>query len=271
MLNIITDSSAEISEEEARALGIKIIPLTVIFGGNAYLEGVELAKDEFYTRLVGGEYPHTSLPSVEQFTEAFIGTDGQPTLVILIASALSGTVNAAELAKREGGFTNVHIYDSKCTTAMLRIMVETACKNREKPLQEVVAILDELRPRIRIFACLDTLDYLYKGGRIKKSIAIVGGLLGIKPLITFTPEGAVVMHGKAHGQKKALKALAEIYAKHSLDSDYPVYFLQTDTDAPALEVMRATGNEGAEKFRICCAVGTHIGPNAAGMVFVVKK
>lgn len=271
MLNIITDSSAEISEEEASALGIKIIPLTVIFGGNAYLEGAELTKDEFYTRLLGGEYPHTSLPSAEQFTEEFTKAEGRETLVILISSALSGTVNAAELAKREGGFTNVHVYDSKCTTAMLRIMVETACKNREKTAEEVIAILDELRPRIRIFACLDTLDYLYKGGRIKKSIAIVGGLLGIKPLITFTPEGAVVMHGKAHGQKKALKALAEIYGKHEIDGDYPVYFLQTDADAPALQLMRATGNDGARKFRICCAVGTHIGPNAAGMVFVVKK
>lgn len=270
MLKIITDSSAEFSKEEAESLGIRIVPLTVVFGGNAYLEGVEMQKDEFYTRLLSGEFPHTSQPSTEQFTQAFAETEGEETLVILISSALSGTVNTAELAKRDGGFTKVHIYDSLCTTAMLRILVETAYRNREKTAEEVIAILNDLRPRIRLHAYLDTLEFLYKGGRVKKSIAIVGGLLGIKPMIEIGLNGTVVMAGKAHGQKKAIKTLYEGFLKETLDPDYPVYFLQTDTDVPVREVMRSAERESDRIFRICCAVGTHIGPNAAGVVYVVK-
>lgn len=270
MLQIITDSSAEFTEEEAKALGIQIVPLTVIFGEQEYKEGVDMVKDEFYERLPK-EFPHTSMPSVQEFTDAFEKTGGQETLVLLISSALSGTVNTARLAARDGGFDNVHVYDSLCVTAMLRILVETACKHRDKSAQEVIAILDELRPRIRLDACLDTLEYLYKGGRIKKGVAIIGGLLGIKPMIEITKEGTVGMTGKAHGQKRALKTLAETYKQAKLDPDYPVYFLQTDTDAPSREVMEQTNHQDARIFRICCAVGTHIGPNAAGFVYVVKE
>lgn len=268
MLRIITDSSAEISEEEAKNYGIEVVPLTVVFGGTAYLEGVELTKDCFYERLLKGEFPRTSQPSQVQFTEAFERTEGEETLVILISSALSGTVNCARLAKEDGKFENVHVYDSLCTTAMLRILVETAVRNREKSAEEVIAILDGLRPRIRLFACLDTLEFLYKGGRIKKSVAILGGLFGIKPLVEIPANGTVVMKGRAHGQKKALKALAEEFEKARIDEAYPVYFLQTDSDRPPRGVMRAVGREDARIFRICCAVGAHIGPDAAGYVYV---
>lgn len=272
MLKIITDSSAEFTQEEAEALGIRVVPLTVVFGGRAYQEGIDLPKEEFYRLLVkGDEFPHSSLPSADQFAEAFRESDGEETIAILISSALSGTAGSAELAKRDGNFTNVRVYDSLCTTAMLRLLVEEACRHRDKSAEEVAEILDKLRPRIRLYAALDTLDYLYKGGRIKKSIAIVGGLLGIKPLVSIGTEGTVGMVGRAHGQKKALNALAEYYKKDKIDSAYPVYFLQTDAEEPALSLMRATGNADARKFRICCSVGTHIGPNAAGMVYVVKE
>lgn len=271
MLQIITDSSSEISQEEALELGIKIVPLGISFGDRAYSEGVDISKEEFYSRLATGEFPHSSMPSVEDFTRAYEETAGEETLVVLIASALSGTVNTARLAARDGGFENVHVYDSCATTCMLRIIVETAVKNREKTAEEVEKILDELRPRLRIHACLDTLEFLWKGGRIKKSVAVVGGLLGIKPLITFSLDGGVIMDGRAHGQKKALKALSDIFKKEDVDPDYPVYFLQTNTDVPPREVMRATGREDSRLFCICCAVGTHIGPNAAGLVYVVKE
>ena len=270
MLQIITDSSAEISEAEAAALGVKIVPLVVIFGEQAY-EETALTKEEFYTRLISGEFPHTSQPSEEAFTRAFAETNGEETLVILISSALSGTVNTARLAVRDGGFSKVHVYDSLCTTAMLRILVETAAKNREKPVEEVISILDELRPRIHLRAYVDTLEYLYKGGRLKKSVAIVGDLLGVKPIVTVSLDGAVIMAGRAHGRKRALKELAELFGREELDPAYPVYFLCSDREDPARALMQAVNRENAAIFQICCAVGTHIGPNAAGYVCVARS
>ena len=268
MLKIITDSTSEITQEEAAALGIEVIPITIVFGENAYLEGVELSKDEFYARLLSGKFPHTAQPSPAQFTEAYERTNGEETLVLLISSALSGSTDCARIAARD--FPNVHVYETLCTTAMLRYLVEAAVANREKTMGQVIAILDELRPRLRLYACVDTLEYLYKGGRVKRSVAFVGNLLGIKPIVTVTDDGRVELIGKAHGQKRALKALAEHYNHDQVDHDYPVYFLQTNTDIPARQVMGATGNEDARVFRICCAVGTHIGPDAAGIVYVVK-
>ena len=268
MLHIITDSSAEIAPWEAEALGVKIVPLTIIFGDRAYLDGVELQKEEFYSRLLGGEFPHTAQPSPAQFEEAFRATNGEETLVLLIASALSGTVQTAQLAAKD--FPNVHIYETNCTTCMLRYLVEEAAANRMKPLSEVISLLDDLRTRIRLHACLDTLEYLYRGGRINKTAAILGDLIKIKPIVGVSADGHVVMTGRAHGQKKAIKEISERFAADMVCPDYPVYFLETQPDDPARALMEACGQEHARIFRICCAVGSHIGPNAAGIVYVVK-
>lgn len=271
MYQIITDSSAEFTAEEAAALGIKIVPLAVIFGETEYAEGENLTKEEFYSRLSAGEFPHTSQPSEGTFARIFAETGGEDALVILISSALSGTVNTARLAARDGGFSNVRIYDSLCTTAMLRILVETAVKNRDKTVEETIAILDALRPRIRLCAFVDTLEYLYKGGRLKKSVAIVGNLLGVKPLVTVPPEGTVVMAGRAHGRKRAVRELAVRFGAEETDPAYPVYFLCTDREDPARALMREVCREDARVLPICCVVGTHIGPNAAGYVCVAKQ
>ncbi len=271
MLRIVTDSSSEITGEEAKALDVQVVPLTVVFGNTAYLDGVELSKKEFYEKLQTGEFPHTSQPSVEQFSEVFAKTAGEETLVLLISSRLSGAVNAARLAKEGGNFSRVHIYDSLCTTVMLRLLVETAVKHRSKSAEEVIAILDALRPRIRLYACLGTLEYLRKGGRLKKSAAALGELLGIKPIVTVGAEGTVDLIGKAHGQKKALYAVAQKFLREEADPAYPVCFLQTDSDLPPREIMKAVGRENCRIFPINCAVGAHIGPNAAGIVYVAKE
>ncbi len=269
MLHIITDSSSEISSEEAKILGVEIVPLGISFGDEAYLEGVSISKEAFYERLPH-EFPQTSQPSPDAFDEAFKRTNGEETIAILISSALSGTVSTANMAKREGNYDNVVVYDSLCTTAMLHIMVEEACKNREKSAAEVVKILDGLRPRIRLYAALDTLENLYRGGRIKKSVAVVGGLLGIKPIIAVDREGAVAMIDKAKGQKKAIAEVGELFRKEEADVNYPVYFLQTNNEDPATKLMNETGRPEARRFRICCAIGAHIGVNAVGVVYVVK-
>ncbi len=268
MLHIITDSSAEIAPREAEELGVTVIPLTIIFGDTPYLDGVEIAKDEFYRRLIGGEFPHTAQPSPAQFEEAFRACNGEEALVLLISSALSGTAQTARLVAND--FPNVHIYETNCTTCMLRYLVEEAAKNRMRPVSEVVALLDELRPRIRLHAYVDTLEYLSRGGRIGKVTALIGNLIKIKSIVGVSADGRVVMTGRARGQKRAIKEISERFASDMVCPDHPVYFLQSDTDAPARELMEACGRRGDRIFRICCAVGAHIGPNAAGIVYVVK-
>ncbi len=270
MLKIVTDSSSEISEEEAKRLGIEIVPLTVTLKEGARLEGRQIQKEEFYERLKGGEFPKTSQPSAAQFFDAFLRTDGQETLCILLSSALSGTVNAAELAKRDGNFSNVTVYDSRCVSAMLRFLVRKAVEMRDRRVGEVVKELDALRPRLRLFAFLDTLEYLRRGGRIKRGTAFFGEFLKIKPIITIDLEGQVKAVGKARGQGRAMEAVKELFEKEEPDERYPLCFLQTDSGEPAKKLMQTLQREG-ELLSICCAVGTHIGPNAAGVCYVAKN
>lgn len=271
VLKIVTDSSSELTEREARLLGAELVPLTVVMGGRAYREGVDLSKREFYEALAAGEAPKTSQPAAEDFYRVFERTKGEETIVLPISSALSGTANAARLAKEEGGFENVLIYETACTTAMLRLLVEEAAKHREKSAKEVAAILDGLRPRIRLHAFVNTLEYLRRGGRIKRSVAFVGEMLGVKPTITIAADGTVALTGKPRGRRRALAELAERFRADGADERYPVRFLQTDPEDPARELMSELGRSGSELLRINCAVGAHIGPGAAGIVYVAKE
>lgn len=268
-MKIITDSSAEFTVWEAAELGIQIVPLSVVFGDTVYAEGVDISKDEFYTRLQE-EYPHTAPPKAEQFTEAFIQTGGEETLVILISSALSGAVNAAKTAVQEGGFSRVHVYDSLCASAMLRILVETACKNREKSVGEVIEILNALRPKIRLGAYLDTLDCYYKGGRVKKSTASFRRIFGLKTFLEIKADGTASIAGTARSGAQARGRIAKTFRASEIDESYPVYFLSTSSADPTHKLMEELGEESGRILRIGCSVGAYLGENAAGMVYVVK-
>lgn len=268
-MRIITDSSAEFTVREAAVLGIHIVPLSIVFGDTVYAEDSEISREEFYERLAN-EYPHTAAPATEQFTRAFIETGGEETLVILISSALSGTVNAAKKAVEEGGFSRVHVYDSLSATAMLRIMVETACKHRDKTVDEVIAILDALRPKIRLSAYLDTLDCYAKGKRAKKSLAGFRRTFGLKSFIEIKADGSASLSGTARGHMRARKKIAKKFRESDVDESYPVYFLETDNADPTHKLMEELGQESGRILRVCCSVGAYIGANAAGMVYVVK-
>lgn len=273
MIRIVTDSSANISQQEAAALGIEVIPLTVIFGTEAYLEGPEITADAFYERLTGGEFPHTSQPSSAQLSEAFARCGGEETIAIFISSKLSGTVEGARSVVREEGLSNVHVVDSLATTIMLRMMVMEAWRHREKSAAEVLELLAAFRRRLRLFAAIDTLEYLHKGGRLGKNAMIIGNILGIKPIVTISAEGTVDVVGKALGQRKALKVVNDFFRAEKPDPAYPILYLYSKVDDAGRKLIEQTGGDPAtaEFYNLCCAVGAHIGTNAAGLAFVSSE
>ncbi len=279
MIKIITDSSANISQEEAKELGITVLPLGVSFGAEAYLDGKDLSTDEFYEKLTSSkEFPHTSQLSREELQELFEreSKNADEVIVMFLAKCLSGTHALAQKVAQEGNFANVHVYDTRATTAVLRILVCEAVKNAEKPVDEVIAILDELRPRIKLYAALDTLEYLKKGGRLSGTATFIGNVLKIKPVIYFTDECEVKIASKQIGFTLALKSLAEKVKSGALDGSQPIYYLYTKEDANCnamIEKLKLTAKEKAagQKINICPVIGTHIGPRAAGIVFVESK
>ncbi|MGN0822428.1 MAG: DegV family protein, partial [Candidatus Gallimonas sp.] len=181
------------------------------------------------------------------FREAFERAAGEEAIVILISSKISGTLNAARIAKEEGGFDNVLLYDSLCTTAMQRILVEEAVRRRDRSAREAAEILDGLRPRLRLFAALDTLEYLYKGGRIKGGTALMGKLLGIKPVVELTVEGEVKNVGRAHGRKKALAEIKRLSEREKRDPAFSPYYLYCKTEAACDELTELTGERSARR------------------------
>ncbi len=273
MVKIITDSSANISQEEAARLGVTVLPLTIIFGGKQYRDGIDIKEDEFYKMLVSEkEFPHTAQISEEQLEEAYSAAcaDGSDVLVMPISKALSGSYGlACTVAKREG-FEKVHVYNTLCTTIMLRYMVEEAAKNKDKTIEEVLAVLDDLRPRIKLYAALDTLEYLRKGGRLNSAVAAIGSLLKIKPVITVNSKGEVELIEKHMGIHKALHSLTEKLNAAKTDGHETVYIYTMD-DSNCRAVMEKTGaDKDVKPVNICPVIGAHIGPCAAGVVYVEK-
>lgn len=273
MLKIITDSSSNISQEEAAQLGVTVLPMTVIFGDEQFKDGVTLSTENFYDKLTkGGVFPHTSqlceVDLIEAFKKECAG--GDEVLVMLIASSLSGTYSLAEKLARESGLKNLRVYETGATTAILKILVLEALKHREKTAEEVVSILEDLRPKIKLYAALDTLEYLQKGGRLSSGTAFIGNLLKIKPVIILDEKSNVKLISKQFGFHLAIKYLSDKIDVKKIDTDYPVYLLYTMDDKNCNSLVSKLKLTHGEKVNICSVIGSHIGPRAAGIVYVEK-
>lgn len=271
MLRIVTDSSSEISQEEAKRLNIDVLPLTIVFGNEQYRDGIDITSDEFYNKLVSSpEFPHTAQLGYDELMGLYADAKekGDEVLVIPIASALSGSFDWAERAAKESGYDKITVYDSKCTTFMLEILVREAVRLRDKSAAEVIAALDELRPRIVLFAALDTLEYLKRGGRINKTAATVGGMLKIKPVITVSGGGAVELIHKSIGMNSALKYIAERFLSDKRDENFAVRTIYCMNGVNCEKLRPLVKINGGACENICPVIDTHIGPKAAGIVYV---
>ena len=274
MLRIVTDSSAEISQKQAAELGIEVLPLTIIFGTEQFRDGIDMMPEEFYKRLVSSsEFPHTAQLGYEELTSLFKDAKekGDEVLIMPISSALSGTFEWTVRAARDVGYEKVHVYDGKCTTFMLEMLVKEAVKMRERPVEEVISALDDLRSRMRLYAALDTLEYLKRGGRISKAAAMVGGMLKIKPVITVTEDGKIGLIHKSIGMNSALRYISELYLSDKKDANYAVRTIYCMDDSNCLKLRGLVGETPLPPENICPIIGTHIGPSAAGIVYVVEK
>lgn len=282
-IRILTDSSAEFSQEELKQTNIWCVPITVIFGERAFLDGEELSKEVFYNRLLEQkDFPKTSQPSPEQFLRYFeeAKAAGDSVIAILLSSALSGTVQSAYLAREMCDYDKIYIVDSFSATGGIRILVEEAIRLRDQgnSAQAIVKTIESLRHRICIFAGLDTLEYLYKGGRLSRAQAIAGSLAKVKPIITVTQEGLVAVCGKAIGRKKAVSFLVQKTAEHPIDFEYPVYYVYSYDAQNCRLLQKKTESESIwpnlsanQILNIGPTIGTHIGTGAFGIIYIKKE
>ncbi len=277
-IQIITDSAADYTVAEIQKNNFLCVPMSINFGKETYADGVDITRDEFYERLEKGEYPTTSQPSPAAFLKLFEEAKkaGDEVIAILISGELSGTCQGAELAKQMVDYEKIYIIDSRHATVSMRILVNHAIRMRREgcSAKEIVEAVEALRDRVTLFAGLNTLEYLAKGGRLSKGQANLGNLVNLKPLITFS-DGKVVVCGKQIGSRRAFKQIAKLVQADMPDPDYPVYFLYTYDKTNCLGFVATLKNMGMDFGRprlrgVGATIGTHIGAGAFGIVYVKK-
>ena len=279
MVRIVTDSSSNITPEEAEELGVTVIPLTVIFGSDELRDGVDITAEAFYDRLARDKnHPHTSQINTAQFEEIFRDAQakGEKLILLPISAALSGTHAAAVKAKENVGYDGIYVYDTRTTTVMLKMLVLEARRLADREPEEIISALDDLRSRTELYAMVDTLEYLWKGGRMARGTAMLGGLFRVKPIITIKSDGSLDVVAKAIGTRSAIKNLRKFVNPETIDPDVPVYYIYTvnkdNCERPINEVHPARPDEYlSDATNICPVIGVHIGPGAVGICFARKK
>lgn len=272
MTKIIVDSTCDILLEDAKKMGIHVIPLSVCFEDGEYLDKYEITNEEFYEKLeVSENLPTTALVSVGAFADVYEQYPQEDILVITISSELSGTNNSARLAKEMSGRENIYIVDSKTASLGLGLMVEKAVElTQNLSAEQVAAILTGYAERIRVAAVVDTMKYLVKGGRVSSIQGSVGGLIGIKPLIC-VKDGVITSIGKGRGTKGATNKLMEVLEEMDIEYDGDFAFA-TSGEANGLDYLKEKLNQShCERFySIGSVVGTHTGPGVIAAAFFIK-
>lgn len=278
-IRIITDSGCDMLPPYAPNL--TVLPLTITFGEESFLDGVELDHHRFYEKLIEGEeLPTTSQIAPAAFEEAFQRAvdAGEAVVCVTLSSKLSGTYQSARIAA-EGFPGQVWVVDSENVTIGQRVLVERAVELAGQGLDaaQLSARLDQEKKDIRLVALLDTLEYLKRGGRISPSIAMVGGLLSIKPVVA-VENGEVVLLGKARGSKNGNNLLIQLIQKTSgVDFGRPYRLGYTGLDDGLLQKYIADSvqlwQDHVEELPVSTvggAIGTHVGPGAVAVAFFQK-
>lgn len=279
MLRIVTDSASDITLDQAREMGIEIVPLTITFEDGVCPQETEEDFLEFFRRLEKADkLPVTSQPSPQPYLDIFYDAKEKQEEVIVIAlsSGLSGTVHAAETAKKICQYENIYVIDSKQAIITQRMLAEYAVKLRAqgKTAQEIVEAIQDVRERMTVCGVINTLTYLKKGGRIPASLAILGNVLNIKPVIVLR-DTVLKQLSKARGFHAGKKRLWQEYEAVEPDPEFPVYFGYTVSRELGEEFQKETMERYSitqgRLFPVSGVIGTHVGPGCIALAFVAKR
>ena len=277
---ILIDSTVDVLPSDREEL--EIVPLTIRFGEEEYIDGVTITGQEFYEKLVeSDELPRTSQATPVQFEEAFrkIVEAGDQVVAITLSPNLSGTYQSACIAAEEFP-GQVYVVDSKNVTIASGILAQYGLQLAKKGMgaREIAEELCRQRDNVRIVALLDTLEYLHKGGRISKTVAIAGSLLSIKPVITIE-DGIISVLGKARGSRQGNNMLMQAIQKAGgVNFDMPVLLGYTGLNDALLQKYmydsREIWQDHCEQLHttlVGSVVGTHGGPGAIAVAFFAEN
>ncbi len=268
-VKIVTDSLSDITDDLAQELGITVVPLTVFFGHESFLDRVTITTDEFYHRLAHGTvWPTTTQPPPGDFINVYnkLAKETDEILVVTLSSKLSGTYQSALQARdMMEGKCRIEVIDSLKIAMSLGLIVISAAKAAQTGanLDEVADLVRKAMPRSHLIAYFDTLKYLAKGGRIGKAQGLLGALLSIKPILTIK-DGEMSPVTKLRSRAAGMDYLYNFVAGFSKVEGLAVEHATTPDDADKL-VERFSSvfpKERIYRSTISPVVGTHAGPDA---------
>lgn len=272
-IGFVTDSTSDVPANLAEQYGIEVIPVLININGKSYADGVGISREEFYTRLPGLKPPPTtSAPSVGSFQERYeklLKAGADSVISIHPPNELSGIFNAARLAAQEFG-QRVKVLDSGQVSLGLGFQVVLAAETAAKGAiqNEVLALVDSIRKRVRLTALLDTIEYVRRSGRVSWAVAMIGSLLRLQPLLELR-YGIVHRQGQARTRLQGIERLVE-----TLNSWGPLErlaVLHTNAESAArqlLEEVKSKVSTPPLLVNVTTAIGTHVGPNGLGFAAV---
>ncbi|MBP3683724.1 MAG: DegV family protein [Oscillospiraceae bacterium] len=280
MVRLITDSAADFEPFELEKLNITCIPIKVMLAEQEYEENVNLSKDQFFQLLAEtGASPKTSQPSPQILMDLFAEAKaaGEEALYITISSGISGTYQSACMIRDDADSENCFVLDSLNATGGQRLQLEYAARLRDegKSAKEIMEALKAIQGKIVLYACMDTLEYLYRGGRISQTVYKLGTMAQVKPIIRVAEDGTIEVPAKAIGMRKGMDFLCKKVEQQKPSAEHNFYVMYTAdrTIGQALaEKFRAMGIEVPEEriIQVGAGIGSHVGPNACGFVYIAE-
>lgn len=278
-IRIVIDSTSDVTDEIIEKYNLKVVPLTVNFEKQSYLDKIELSSKDFFEKLAAADkLPTTTLVSPGAFVETFseILLEGDKVLGLFVASEFSGTYDSARMARNMIGSNDIHIIDTRsvCLGSFALILEAIELVQQNKTIEEIVEILNRLKEKIVVVAALDTLKYLEKGGRLSKGQAVVGSLLNIKPIVAIK-DGEIKVIEKLRGKNKTVKWFDEWIEKNNYDLSDKTVLLFHGNAYDQLKLLRETIEDKYKikniiENEIGPVIGTHSGPGVLGMGFLNK-
>lgn len=274
-VHIVTDSSCDLSETETTTNSIGVVPLSIRFGDEEFIDREELSVEDFYAKMAStGLLPETAAPSPGRFEQAFRGAaavGATAVVCINLSGELSATVQSARnAATAVAGDIDVRVIDSRSLTGGLGTMVLEAAEAARNgaDADAIVAMIESMIPRTEIYGALDTLENLKKGGRIGSAKALVGSMLSVKPLIHIG-DGAVEEAGKQRTRKRALEWMRDqLFAAGNVEKLSILHGQAPDIDQFLDMIAERYPRDQIRIGKIGAVIGTHGGPGVIGMCYL---